>query len=817
MNTLIQDVRYGLRMLVKNKGFSIVAILTLALGIGANTAIFSVINTLLLRPLPFNEPESIVAIGSANLSTEGSFGSISYPDFFDWQSQSQTIERMATYYLRNFTLYSDSESVRISGAIVSSDLFTVLGVNPAIGRPFNADEDKRGGGRILILGHEFWQSRYGGDPNILDKTVSINQASYTIVGIMPAGFRFPLDSDPVDFWTNIASDAESPASEPVTSQRGNHFLQAIGRLRPDATIEQADAELKAISANLEQQYPDSNTNFSAKVMSLGDRLYGDVRTSLIVLFAAVGCVLLIACANVANLLLARATTRRREIALRSALGASRWRVVRQLLTESVLLAVTGGIAGLLLASFGTDLLIAITPTDIPRIAETSVDGRVLLFAFSVATITGLVMGIIPALNASRLNLNEMLKEGGRGSAGGRRGSVRSALVITEVAVAVTLLVGAGLLAQSFMRLMKVDSGFNSDNVLTIRVGLPGGLYETPEQITSFHERLLERIGTLPGIASYSTVAPLPFSRGNIGVGFSVEGRANPTLRPFPYETAIRLIGPDYFRTMGTPVRQGRGITARDTLGQPNVIVINESLARAYFADEDPIGKRINPSMSVDEHDPAMREIVGIVADSRPRGPGVEPEPESYVPISQLPALGSITLLIRTDSDPNNLTAAVRQEISNLDSKAPVYDVRMLNEYLSETVAQPRFNSLLSGVFAIVALLLTGIGLYGVISYSVSQSTQEIGVRMALGAQPGNVIRLIIGKGMLLTFVGLAIGLVAAFLLTRLMESLLYGVTATDTVTFLTVAFALSAVSLLACWIPARRATRIDPMVALRYE
>lgn len=817
MNTLIQDMKYGLRMLVKNKGFSIVAILTLALGIGANTAIFSVINALLLRPLPFNEPERIVAIRSADLSTEGGFGSISYPDFFDWQAQAQTIEKMAAYDSKSFTLYSDTESVRLSGATVSSDLFSILGVNPEIGRPFSAEEDKKGGGRVLILSHDLWQTRYGSDPNIFGKTVSLNQTSYTIVGVMPASFRFPLDEDPVDFWTNVTGDAEFPPKEPLTSQRGNHFLQAVGRLQPGATIEQADAELKAISATLAQQYPDSNTNFSAKVMSLSQQLYGDVRPSLIVLFAAVGCVLLIACANVANLLLARATARRREIAVRTALGASRWRVVRQLLTESVMLAIVGGAAGLLLASFGTDLLIAITPTDIPRIAETSVDSRVLLFTLSVATITGLVMGIIPAINASRLDLNEMLKEGGRGSAGGRRGSIRGALVVAEVAVAVTLLVGAGLLAQSFVRLMKVDSGFNPDNVLTVRAGLPGGLYETPEQITTFHERLLERIGTLPGIVSYSTVAPLPLSRNNVGVGFSVEGRANPTGRPFPYETALRLVGPDYFSTMGTPIKQGRGVTERDRLGQPNVIVINESLARQYFADEDPIGKRINPSMSIDESGPAMREIVGVVADTRPKGPGVAPEPEVYVPISQLPAVGSITLLIRTNSNPTNLIAAVRQEIASIDSKVPVYEVRMLNEYFSETVAQPRFNSLLSGIFAALALLLTGIGLYGVISYSVSQSTQEIGVRMALGAQPRDVLRLIIKKGMLLTLIGLALGLTVAFPMTRFMESLLYGVTATDTVTFATVSVVLAAVALLACWIPARRATRIDPMVALRYE
>lgn len=806
-------------MLVRNKGFSFIAVLTLALGIGANTAIFSVINAVLLRPLPFASPENIVAIGTTDApdAPEEGLSAVSYPDFADWQAQTETLERIAVYSVRNFTFFSDTESVRLTGAIVTSDLFPLLGISPALGRSFRSEEDKAGGGRVIILSHDIWMNRYGGDRNILDKTLSINGANYTVIGVMPVGFRFPLDSDTAEFWTNMTADAEYPPGQPLTTQRGNHYLNAIARLNPGVTVEQAQSALKAISASLEKQYPETNANFSARIIPLTERLYGDVRPSLIVLLAAVGCVLLIACANVANLLLARATARRREIAVRSALGASRWRVVRQLLTESVLLAIAGGAAGLLLASFGTDLLIAITPDDIPRIAETSVDGRVLIFTLAVTTITGLIMGIIPAINASRLDLNEMLKEGGRGSAGGRRGSVRGALVIAEVAVAVTLLVGAGLLAQSFLRLTNVDPGFNPDQLLTLRVGLPGGLYETSEQITTFHERLLERIGTLPGIANYSTVTPLPLSRGEVGVGFSVEGRANTTGRPYPYPTTLRLVGPDYFNTMGIALRQGRGVTDRDKFGSPNVIVINESLARRYFADEDPIGRRIDPSMSFDENDPAMREIVGVVADTRPRGPNVPSEPEVYVPISQLPALGSITLVIRASSDPQSLIGAVRHEISKLDSKVPVYDVRTLEDYLSETIAQPRFNSLLSGIFASVALLLTGIGLYGVISYSVSQSTQEIGVRMALGAQPRDVLMLIIGKGMLLTLIGLALGLIAAFLLTRLMESLLYGVTATDPVTFAMVALALASVALLACYVPARRATKIDPMVALRYE
>jgi putative ABC transport system permease protein len=818
MGKLFQDLRYGWRMLVRQRAVTAIAVITLALGIGANTAIFSVINAVLLRPLPFAAPERLVAVGSTQIDDRSRFSSLSYPDFADFKAQQSEFERMAAYYTRNLTLQSGGGAARLEGAVVSADLFPLLGVNPILGRAFRPEEDKARGGRVVMLSHALWRNRFSADPGIIGKALSLNGESYMVAGVMPEGFQFPVQSEPVELWINQAVDAETPSESPTTTQRGNHRINAVGRLKPGVAVEQAEARLVAIAASLEKQYPNDNKGFSARVRPLIEDLTGNVRDSLLVIFAAVGCVLLIACANVANILLARAVNRRREIALRAALGASRWRVVRQMLTESVLLALLGGAAGLMLAGFAMDALVALNPTDIPRMAESRLDGRVLLFTFVIATLTGVVMGLVPAWQSSKLDLNSVLKDGGRGaSSGSLRFSARGALVVAEVAIAVTLLVGAGLLIQSFARLMRVKPGFNPDHLLTLRIGFPDGLYTEPEQLASFHDRLMTGLQSLPGVSAYSTVNPTPLGGSNYAIGFSIEGRPNPSGLQYPYDTRLTFVGSDYFRTLGIPLRQGRDYTARDNQQSPQVVIINEAFAKRHFPGENPIGKRIDPSIGVSDGPPPMREIIGVVADTRFRRLGAEPEPEVYLHIPQVPAVGSLTLMLRTQSDPMSLAASARQEIMKLDLNLPIFDIKPFDEYLSNSVAQPRFNSLLLGVFAGVALLLTAIGLYGVIAYSISQRTQEIGIRMALGAQAGDVLRLIIGQGMALVLIGVALGLAGAFAATRLMTGLLFGVGPTDPLTFATIAALITLIALFACYIPARRAAKVDPMVALRCE
>jgi putative ABC transport system permease protein len=805
-------------MLIRNKGITAIAVITLAIGIGANTAIFSVINAVLLRPLPFAEPERLVAVGSTGSNNRTGFGPVSYPDFADFRAQQSTYERMAAYHTRGLTLQSSGGAVRLEGAVITSDLFPTLGINPLLGRVFRPEEDRAGGGRVVILSHNLWRNRFNADPNIVGRSLALNGNSFTVAGVAPQGFQFPIQAQPVELWINTALDAEIPAGSPLTTQRGNHYLNVIGRLKQGVTAEQAEAQLVVIAAALEKQYPNDSANFSVRVRPAMQDLTGSIRDSLLVIFAAVGCVLLIACANVANLLLARAVNRRKEIALRAALGANRGRVIRQLLTESVLLALTGGAAGIALASFAMDALIALNPTNIPRIGESGLDGRVLLFSFLTATLTGVVMGLLPAWQASRLDLNTVLKDSGRGvSSGSLRFSARGALVIAEVAIAVILLVGAGLLIQSFTRLIRVKPGFNPDKILTMRIGFPDGLYSTPEQLASFHDRLMSGLQSLPGVSAYSAAAPMPMSNASFRVGFSVQGRPNPSGRQYPYNARILIVGSDFFRTLGVPIREGRDYTGRDDLRSTQVAIVNEAFARRHFPGETPIGKRIDPSISVGEGDPPMREIIAVVGDFRSRRLSAEPEPEIYLHLPQVPAFGSMTLFLRSQADPMNLAAAARQEIMKLDRNLPIYDVKPFEEYVSNSVSQPRFNTLLLGVFAGVALLLTAIGLYGVIAYSISQRTQEIGIRMALGARAGDVLRLIIGQGMGLVLIGVALGLAGAFAATRLMSSMLFGVKANDPLTFISIATLITMISLLACYIPARRATKVDPMIALRNE
>ena len=814
MNNLFQDLRYGFRLLSKNLGFTAVVVLTLALGIGANTAIFSVINAVLLQPLPFAEPDRLVTVWNVNTKTGGDGVQVSYPDFNDWRAQSQSFEKMAAFRGRDLTVTGMGEAFRLRGATTTSDLFPLLGVAPRLGRVFTPEED-RAGNHSAILSDTLWRTRFKADPNAVGRTISINSQSYTIVGVMPPKFAFPISTDPVELWIGAAVDNEGAGA--LTNQRGNHAIEVIGRLKPGVSLAQAQSEVSRITDALQKQYPGENPDFGALVVPFFERVVGDVKLALMLLLGAVGCVLLIACGNIANLLLARAATQQKEVAVRAALGANRWRVIRQLLTESILLALLGGVAGLLLAWWGTDLLLKLVPGGLPRVTETALSARVLGFTLLISVLTGMLFGLVPALHSFRLDLVTTLKDAGRSSSDGGSGNrTRNALIVTQVAVAFVLLVCAGLLAGSFWRLQQVNPGFDPKNVLTFRVSLPTSKYERNEQIESFYQRLSERIAALPGVTSASAVSVLPLSGQNSAVGFSIEGIPTDPNNAFPHESYLRITRPEYFNTMGITLLQGRDFDARDTLQGNAVVIINETLARKHFPGQNPLGRRISPSFAIDDRGTLAREIIGVVKDVHHASLREESGNEIYAPHSQAP-FNTLTMVARTSSDPQALIASVRREVIALDSELPVFNVRTLEETLSRSVAQPRFNTLLLAIFAGLALLLTAIGLYGVMAYSVTQRTRELGIRLALGAQRSNVLSLVIRQGMMLAGIGLGVGTVVAFALTRLMESFLFGVSATDPLTFGGIALLLAVVALAACFIPARRATKVDPMVALRYE
>jgi putative ABC transport system permease protein len=813
MEKLIQDLRYGLRTILKQPGFTAIAVFALALGIGANTAIFSVINAVLLKPLPFSAPDKIVNVWNT-AEKEDQFD-VTYPDFMDWRERQQSFEGLAAYSTRDFTLTGTGEPTRLRGAMVTSELLPILGVQPKLGRFFLPDEDKPGA-RVAILSHRMWQEHFAADPGVCEQTLTLHGQSYNVVGVMPQSFAFPLQNDPViDFWTTTATMQEGSA--PLTAQRGNHALEVIGRLKAGVTLEQSQADMAAIVSTLASQYPDTNSELGVRVALLQKELVREVRPALWMLFGAVGCVLLIACVNVANLLLARATTRHKEMAIRAALGASRLRVIRQLLTESLLLSLLGGAFGLLLAMWGTDLLVPLLPKGLPRTDEIGMDGSVLGFTTLIALATGIFFGLAPALQISKTELTQTLKEGGRTSGeGAHRNRLRSLLVVSEVAIALMLLVGAGLLINSFMRLQKVNPGFDTNNILSFRLGLPNTRYPQLQQQTDFFRQLASRLEALPGVENVGYITALPLSGQGGSLGFSIEGEANPSGLPFPHDCDARTISPSYFRAMNIPLRSGREFDERDSLQSNPVVIINEIFARRYFPNQDPIGKRINPSFAIDRRGPLMREIVGVVGNVKHRSLSAELQPEVYIVDRQNPR-PTMMFVIRANNDPTHLVATIRNEVHAQDSLLAIYNVRTLDQYLSASVAQPRFNTLLLGLFAAVALILTIVGLYGVMSYSVTQRTHELGLRMALGARPGDVLILVLKQGMGLTLLGVAIGLAGAFALTRLAESLLFGVTATDPITFIVVSAILTAVALVACFVPARRATKVDPMVALRYE
>ena len=820
--TLWQDLRYGTRMLSKARGFSAVAVVTLALGIGANTAIFSVVNAVLLEPLPFDEPNQLLAVGQNTPQNRARLSQFSFRNFADYRDRSQSFERLAAYYNASFTLTGRREAVRLRGTVVTADLFSLLRVSPALGRSFQPEEDAAGGGpggRPAILSWESWQQHFAGDANVVGTSVDLNNARFTIIGVMPAGFSFPIQSQPTEVWVTTALDNERPANPgAIMVARGYLGWRVVGRLKSGVTREQAQSEADVIAAGLAAQFPDINKDMGITVRALLESLVGTLQPTLLLLLGAVGFVLLIACVNVANLLLERAISRQREIKVRLALGAARWRITRQLLTESVLLAALGGIAGAVLAAWGTELIVALSPEGIARITETRVDARVLAFTAAISLATGVAFGLAPALIVSGANLAESLREGARGATSSVYTTrTRGLLVIVEVALALVLLVGAGLLIQSFVRLQQVALGFDPRNVLTFNVAMPTDSSTSPPQIARFYQQLTERLRALPGVTNASVVFQLPLSGSGATTGLTIDGRAaNPSDRP---TGVIHMVGPEYFQTMGIPVVKGRAFTERDDLNAAPVIIINSALARLHFANEDPIGRRIAPGFStvpMNDEGPDMREIVGVVADVKHQNLQGPAQPEFYFPQAQMP-MSAMSVVIRAAGDPRALQNSVRGVVQSLDKGTPVYSIRTLEDLIGSNVAAPRFNTLLLGLFAGVALVLTTVGLYGVISYSVAQNTRQIGIRVALGAQPGSVFKLVVGQGTLLTLVGIVIGLGAAFGLTRLMSNLLYGVGASDPWTYVGVSVLLLAVAFLACYLPARRATMIDPVVALRYE
>ncbi|HEX8143166.1 MAG TPA: ABC transporter permease, partial [Pyrinomonadaceae bacterium] len=760
MGTLLQDLRYGARMLAKNPAFTLIAVIALALGIGANSAIFSVVNAVLLSPLPFEQPDEIVTPTGGERD-----GIVSYPDFLDWRDQTQTFEQLAAYNTAGTLIREGNDPEAIVGAIASAELLQLLKVKPVMGRTFTREDDRAESEPVILLSYNLWQRRFNADPNIVGRRLRLSSRTATVLGVLPVGFKFPVDEGRTDYLQPLG-----PNIGEYFSRRSAYFLKVVGRLKPGVTIDQAEVEMRAIGARLEQQYPDEGQRLGATLVPLHEELVGPVRPALLVLLGAVAFVLLIACANVANLLLARAAARQREISIRTAMGASRWRIVRQLLTESLLLSVMGGGLGLLLGWWGVDLLVASIPVDIPRLREIGLDARVLGFTMGISALTGIAFGLAPALQASQVELNESLKEGGRGSTDGlRRNRVRSLLVISEVALSLVLLIGAGLLIKSFARLREVDPGIRTKNVLTTGLSPSKAKYPDAEQQKNFYREVLRRLESLPGVEAAGFVDPLPLSGNSSSVSFTVEGQEVAAGKQ--PSSNRRMISPGYFRTMSIPLLKGRAFDERDNNDAPPVVIINETFARRFFAGVDPIGKRLIIGADPrDNPNPPPHEIVGVVGDVRHQGLEREAGPEYYVSYQQTP-LRRAELVVLTNSDnPSSMTASLRNAIKQVDQEQYIPRIEPMDELLAESLARRRFNMMLLAVFAGVALLLAAIGIYGVMSYSVTQRTHEIGIRIALGAQTRDVLRMVIRQGMTLVLIGVGIGLLAAFSLTRIMAS-----------------------------------------------
>jgi len=807
MNKLIQDLRYGIRTLLKRPGFSAVAVVTLALGIGASTVIFTVVDAALLRGLPYKQPDRLYHLWERTPKQDFSKREFSYPDYQDYQ-QNTVFEGLAAYTGGGAILSGSGEPERIGAPRVSANFFNVLGVDPLIGRTFQAGEDVPNGPRVTVLTYGLWQRRFGGNPGAIGQAVTINGDSYTVVGVLPADFQFALRN--ADLWIPY---------QPTPNQLTRRFLHGtnlIGRLKPGVTPAQADSEINVIASRIEQQFKDSHAGTTARVVPLQEEVIGTVRPILFVLLAAVGFVLLIACANVASLMLTRSLSRQKEVAIRAALGANRWRVVRQLLTEALLLSLVGGVFGLLIAYWGIPALVATLPQNqlnaLPFLKTVHIDLSILGFSFGLSVLTGIVFGLVPALQSSRLDLNEVLKEGGRQASAGTGQRLRSALVVSEIALAVVLLIGAGLMMKSLLRLLDTNVGFNTENLLTMGIVLPPAKYQDPNQLSNVYTQLDERVRSLPGVVSAGRVDILPLTGGNT-TRFNVDGDPIP---PPGKETEanIRVVNETYFQTIGVPLLAGRVFDQRDDLNAPTVVIIGKTIADRLFAGRDPVGRQLRyPSIQV----PPVT-IVGVVGDVKITGLDEELRPVLYYPFRQGGGTAA-NLVVRTNTDPTSLASTVRNEIRNIEGEAAILNVNTMETVISQTPASfmRRFPALLIGIFAVVALLLASIGIYGVVSYSVSQQIHYIGIRMALGAGPGDILRMVLKQGLLLAVAGIVIGVVAAVGLTRFLATLLYQVKATDVTTFGIVSGTLFVVALLACYLPARRATKVDPLVALRYE
>jgi putative ABC transport system permease protein len=808
MDSFLQDLRYGARSLVQHRGFAAITIVTLALGIGANTAIFSVVNAVLLRDLPFRDASRLVVVWESKQTSADKHNVVSPGNYLAWRDESKTFDDMAALITSTINLTDDPQPEELVIQSVSSNFFDVLGASPELGRSFEAADAVEGAVDVILISDTLWHRRFGGDPGIVGQTIRLNGRPQTIVGVMPPDFHLTFVEGAfaeghADVWAPL------PFTEAQRVPRGR-YLTVVGRLEHGATLDEARAEMTALAATLRERYPDTNKLWDVTLVPLADQVAGDVRTPLLVLFGAVGFVLLIACANVANLLLMRAAMRRREVAVRAALGASRRRVVRQLLTESVLLASLGGALGLAFAFWGVDLLLALRPPDMISLSEVGIDYRVLAFTLAVSVATGLVFGIVPALAAARTNVNETLKEGGRGAVEEGGGRLRQLFVVAQVALALVLLVGAGLFVRSLSSLGAVDPGFDARGVLTARLQLASTAYPEDAQRVDLFRRVLDRVDTLPGVRSASVVSFQPFGGLGAATGFEIEGRPIPDGGERP-TTDVSTIGRDFFETMRIPLVDGRVFDDRELAEASHVLIVNETMARKHWPNESPIGKRVTVRMG---SDPSPATIVGVVGDVRRKALDVEPREMVYMPHPDL-AYSAMSLVVRTDRDPMSLAPEIEREVRAIDPNLPLADPQPLAGVIHESIARQRFTAVLLAVFAGLAFALAAIGIYGVLAYSVAGRTREIAIRSALGAQRSDIVAMVVRQGMLLASIGVVLGLGAAIWLSQLVASLLFGVSATDAATYAIVASAFLAVAFAACLVPARRATGVDPASALR--
>jgi putative ABC transport system permease protein len=807
---MFTDLKYALRMLVKAPGFTVIAILTLALGIGANSAIFSVIDAVLLHPLPFPKPNELVAVWSQVAHNKLEKETESVPDYVDLRDQSQTLSALAAFTRAGAVLNGTEEARQLQGVAITSDIFPVLGIPPARGRVYTREDDNVDA-RVVVLTDYAWKTYFNRDPKIVGKQISLSWRLYTVLGVMPPGFQFPVEGERAEYLQPL-----HPLVPEYVNKRDSHFIRMVGRLKPGVTVQQCDAEMKTMAARLAAEYPKSNTDRSERVSSLHNDIVGDVRPALVTILAAVGFVLLIACANVANLLLARASARQREIAIRTALGASRTRMVGQLLGEGFLLSIFGAAGGLLIAWWGIDLLRVFGPHDVPRLGEVAINAAVFFFTFAVAIFSTLLFALVPALQVTRPNVNESLQGGNRGAVGPESHHLRRLLVIAQVALSLLLLAGAGLLIKSFANLRATKPGFDPQHAIVAELILPKAKYPEPEKHRQFFEQVLPKLAALPGVEAAGAAFPMPFSNNDWGSTFSIVGQP-PRPPGQELESSHLTVTPDYFRAMGTPLLRGRVFDSRDTKDAPPVIIVNDLLAQRFFPDGNAIGQQIIVLHGENNQPTAPKEIVGVVGGSRHESLAIQPLPEFYIPAAQDPQRRMDVVIRTTASDPVGLQTSLRNIVHEFDKDLFIPTLEPLEKRIGVTLAQPRFNMMLLGAFAGVALMLAAIGIYGVIAYTVAQRTKEIGIRMALGAQRIDMLTMILRQSFVVIGIGLVVGIFGALAVTRLMSSLLYGVSASDLSIYAIVTIVLSGAALIATYFPARRAMTVDPMVALRYE